>query len=59
MSGSRPLLLADVGGTNARFALADANAADPLLADSICRYPVAEFPSLADAARHYLQATGA
>jgi glucokinase len=59
MSDGRPLLLADVGGTNARFALADPGAAAPLLDDSIRHYAVAEFPSLADAARHYLQATGA
>src|SRR5690606_38890271 len=52
-------LLADVGGTNVRFALADTGADLPLLPDSVARYPVAEFPSLADAARHYLGDTGA
>ena len=52
-------LLADVGGTNARFALADAGAEVPLLADSVRKYPVTRFPSLADAARQYLQDTGA
>lgn len=58
MSDGRPTLLADVGGTNARFALADGGAAAPLLEDSIRRYAVADFGSLAEAARHYLQATG-
>ena len=53
------VLLADIGGTNARFALADAGASAPLLEDSVAEYPVTQFPSLADAARHYLQQTGA
>ncbi len=53
------VLLADIGGTNARFALADPAASAPLLLDSVREYPVAEFPSLADAARHHLDATGA
>ncbi len=53
------VLLADIGGTNARFALADADAGSPLLLDSVRTYPVAEFPSLADAAKHYLEQTGA
>lgn len=53
-----PVLLADVGGTNARFALADAGAVMPLLQDSVRKYPVAGFPSLAEAACRYLQDTG-
>ena len=53
------ILLADIGGTNARFALADPAAPMPLLGDDAATYPVDEFPSLADAARHYLDATGA
>ncbi|WP_149193267.1 glucokinase [Luteimonas suaedae] len=53
------VLLADIGGTNARFALADTAAPMPLLDDSIREYTVTEFPSLADAARHYLEQTGA
>ena len=53
------VLLADIGGTNARFALAAVSAAVPLLEDSVETYSVADFPSLADAARHYLQQTGA
>jgi len=48
------LLVADIGGTNARFALADERATSPLDMESIARYAVADFPSLADAAAHYL-----
>ncbi|MBB1062092.1 glucokinase [Marilutibacter spongiae] len=62
MSASLPLspptgaLLADIGGTNARFALAAADASHPDVIDSSIRiYPVKDFPSLADAARHYLE----
>jgi glucokinase len=58
MSGER-VLLADIGGTNARFALADPTAPMPLLGDSIRGHAVAAFGSLAEAARHYLDATGA
>lgn len=57
VAGDR-VLLADIGGTNARFAVADVAAAQPLLADSVRKYAVAEFPSLGDAARHYLDETG-
>lgn len=53
------VLLADIGGTNARFALADPGAAMPLLDDSIRGFPVDAFGSLADAGRHYLEETGA
>lgn len=53
------MLLADIGGTNARFALADPSAPTPLLDDSIRSYAVDAFASLAEAARHYLDATGA
>ncbi|MCD9086795.1 glucokinase [Stenotrophomonas sp. SY1] len=60
MSGPQgTVLVADIGGTNARFALADINAAIPLDQGSIDEYPVAEFTSLADAAAHYLQQQGA
>ncbi|SEL88926.1 glucokinase [Pseudoxanthomonas sp. GM95] len=52
------VLLADIGGTNARFALADTSADQPFLAESVREYVVAEFPSLADAAKHYLDETG-
>ncbi|HZH44576.1 MAG TPA: glucokinase [Lysobacter sp.] len=56
---SDTVLLADIGGTNARFALAEPAAPMPLAMDSVREFPVAEFPSLADAARHYLDTTGA
>jgi len=52
-------LLADIGGTNARFALARHDAVDPLLMESVREFAVADFPSLSDAARHYLDTTGA
>ena len=52
------VLLADIGGTNARFAVADTAAAQPLLPDSVRKYAVADFPSLGDAARQYLGDTG-
>jgi glucokinase len=58
MTNPHPTLLADIGGTNARFALADCTATAPLLEDSVQEFKVAEFPSLADAANHYLQQTG-
>ena len=51
-------LLADVGGTNVRFALADPALEMPLLDASIRPYAVADFPSLAAAAAHYLDTTG-
>jgi len=57
--GSQPVLVADIGGTNARFALADTSLDAPLQTDSIREYAVAEFPSLGDAAHHYLEQVGA
>lgn len=53
------VLLADIGGTNARFALADVTAASPLLLDSVRLYEVDDFPSLPDAAARYLDDIGA
>ena len=53
------LLIADIGGTNARFALAEPRAELPLLDDSVREFAVADFPSLADAAGHYLEQAGA
>ncbi len=53
------LLVADIGGTHARFALADPGEACLLIMDSIRKYAVADFPSLADAARHYLDDSAA
>jgi glucokinase len=55
---ARLALLADIGGTNARFALADPAAAVPLLADSVRHFAVADFATLADAAVHYLDQAG-
>jgi glucokinase len=52
-----PVLLADIGGTNARFALADVTAAAPLLLDSVRVYEVDDYPSLPEAAARYLQDT--
>jgi glucokinase len=52
-------LLADLGGTNVRFALCDPSAASPLIGDSIRRHKVASFASLADAASAYLAEIGA
>jgi glucokinase len=57
VSGRR-ILLADIGGTNARFALADPARAAPLLVESVRSFGVAGFASLADAARHYLDGAG-
>ncbi len=48
-------LLADIGGTHARFALADARHAAPLVDDSIRQFEVAAFASLNDAAAFYLR----
>lgn len=53
------VLLADVGGTNVRFALADPAAAQPLRGDSIRRYRVADYATFTDAALAYLGAVGA
>ncbi len=46
-------LVADLGGTNVRFALAR-NTPRPLIDASIQHYAVADFPSLTAAALHYL-----
>jgi glucokinase len=52
---SAPLaLVADIGGTNARFALATAQRAAPLIAGSVRQLAVHDFPSLVDAAQHYV-----
>jgi glucokinase len=62
-----PVLLADIGGTNARFALADLGgdaatgdgAATVLREGSVREFAVAQFPSLPETARHYLGEVGA
>jgi glucokinase len=48
-------LLADLGGTNVRFALCQPDAPAPLLVQSIRPYRVADFASLEAAATAYLQ----
>lgn len=53
------VLLADVGGTHVRFALADPARAQPLLDASIQASRVADFASLTEAARAYLNGIGA
>ncbi|MFC3997481.1 glucokinase [Nocardiopsis sediminis] len=52
---SRPWLVADIGGTNARFGLVDAPGARPR---DVCRLLCADHPDLASAARTYLERTG-
>lgn len=54
-NSAHSVVLADIGGTNARFALADPTQNNPLLLDSIQSYAVKEFASLSDAANAYLQ----
>ncbi len=49
------VLLADLGGTNVRFALADPVAASPLVTASIRRYRVAGFATFLEAARGFLR----
>jgi len=56
---SASILLADVGGTNVRFALADPSSRKPLLSDSIHRYRIADFSTFTDAALAYLGETRA
>ena len=55
-----PVLLADIGGTNARFALGELDGEATGLRDgSVREFAVADFPSLPDTAKHYLAAVGA
>ncbi len=51
-------LVADLGGTNVRFALADAGTPGFLHEDSIRRFRVDEFSSMAEAALHYRREIG-
>ena len=57
MSGQLALL-ADIGGTNARFALADLSLRAPLQVETIREFEVVGFSSLAHAAQHYLHDRG-
>lgn len=52
--GHFPRLLADVGGTNVRFALER----ESMRLDPVVTLKVADFPSLEAAARHYLSSVG-
>src|SRR6187402_2247282 len=52
-------LLADIGGTHARFALADITQPAPLIDASIRQFEVARFASVEDAAESYLDQAGA
>lgn len=58
MSVTAPTLLADLGGTNVRFALADVASEQPLLLDSVRRYRVRDFATLADTIVQYFADTG-
>lgn len=53
------VLLADIGGTHLRFALADPAATSPLLDETIRQQPIATQASLEQAARDYLRTNGA
>jgi len=53
-----PTLLADIGGTNARFALSAEAPATALIDSSIRDYRVRDFASLAAAAQHYQHELG-
>lgn len=57
MSDANLILLADIGGTNLRFALCE-SAEVPLRAGSIRRYRAAEHSSLGEAAARYLEEVG-
>jgi len=52
-------LVADVGGTNVRFALARRGDADLLVPGSVAQFTVTQFGSMIEAARHYLHGRGA
>ncbi|HHW4678955.1 MAG TPA: glucokinase [Xylella sp.] len=53
------VLLADIGGTTARFALANPTLISaPLINDTVLEYPVIMFPSLGEAAQYYLNQIG-
>ncbi|WP_028079314.1 glucokinase [Solimonas soli] len=54
-----PILVADIGGTNARFALATADERRRPVLEQILELRGADYATLGDAARHYLQTSGA
>lgn len=53
------VMVADVGGTHLRLALADPGGTGRLVGDSVAVLPVGDFPDFARAARHWLEAVGA
>ncbi|MGH8172442.1 MAG: glucokinase [Rhodanobacteraceae bacterium] len=57
-NSAAPVLVADIGGTNARFGLVDVTGSQALIDDSSRRYRAANFASFHDAMRHYLVETG-
>ncbi|QWT19220.1 glucokinase [Bacillus sp. NP157] len=58
VSAAAPTLLADLGGTNVRFGIAHPEQGQPLVQESIRRYHVKDYASLADAAKQYFKETG-
>jgi glucokinase len=58
VSAAAPTLLADLGGTNVRFGIAHPEQDNPLVQESIRRYHVKDYASLADAAKQYFKETG-
>ena len=54
-STSNSALVADIGGSHARFALAQSGAGGAPRIDAVEQYPTGDFSSLAEAARHYLK----
>ncbi|MGN6480648.1 glucokinase [Luteibacter sp.] len=58
VSAAAPTLLADLGGTNVRFGIAHPEQDHPLVQESIRRYHVKDYASLADAAKQYFKETG-
>src|SRR6201991_2191883 len=58
VSAPAPTLLADLGGTNVRFGIAHPEADQPLIEESIRKYHVKDYASMADAARQYFKETG-
>lgn len=52
------VLVSDIGGTNARFAVAELAQSERLLHESVREYPAAGFAGAADAARHFLDELG-
>ncbi|MGH8446427.1 MAG: glucokinase [Solimonas sp.] len=53
-----PFLVADIGGTNARFALAAIDAEHRPVLSAIRELRAADYPTLGEAARHYLTLAG-